>query len=586
MPTGLTYTGSGGTRVNAQGYIESVANNVPRFDYDPTNVTVSGQNLLLQSNSFTAATWNKSGCTISADGTLAPDGSAATKVITNSGSGFGGVGLIQTVTLTGLSYATSIVAKAGGLNRIQVQFSASPTNGRAFFDLASGTVSSVLAGTATITSLGSGWYKCTVIVTSTVGSIQMQYLPTDGTLTTGDGVAGVYVANAQLNEGSTALAYTATTTAAIAGTRVANMLKGLLIEESRTNRFQRSSEFDNAYWTKSNSTVTANQATALDGTVSADLLVWGNGITAGNATLWAGNGTNGFINGSTQFSTSIYIKSAGSATIRIMPFSTPQLGSANYSVFTLTGAGSVVNPGNSVGSISYVRDGWYRCSMYGAFGYDANGVNLILLNDATGNGTSGVYIWGAQTEPGSFPTSYIPTTTASVTRAADMCYTTSISSFFNPKQGSIFAEFSVPHEHYGGVSFNDGLVAFAGGTGNILLAERNGTLITDGLLYAGIRNGTPSAIALTNLRRNGAINRAGMNWNTDASGNGIITALAANGSVSTALQNYTGVISGTTTMYIGFQTISGSSTNRAVHMRKVLIFPRTLPSTYLLSQAY
>jgi hypothetical protein len=61
----------------------------------------------------------------------------------------------------------------------------------------------------------------------------------------------------------------------------------------------------------------------------------------------------------------------------------------------------------------------------------------------TTNSTDGVLFWGAQIESGSFPTSYIPTTTASVTRSADVCQITgtSFSSFFNANEGSIAAEY-------------------------------------------------------------------------------------------------------------------------------------------------
>jgi hypothetical protein len=56
-----------------------------------------------------------------------------------------------------------------------------------------------------------------------------------------------------------------------------------------------------------------------------------------------------------------------------------------------------------------------------------------------GNGTSGVFIWGAQIEAGSFPTSYIPTTTAAVTRSADVCQITGtdFSGFWNASEGAI-----------------------------------------------------------------------------------------------------------------------------------------------------
>lgn len=56
-----------------------------------------------------------------------------------------------------------------------------------------------------------------------------------------------------------------------------------------------------------------------------------------------------------------------------------------------------------------------------------------------GNGLDGakVYIWGAQLEPGSSPSSYIPTTTAQVTRAADVCSVNTLSPWYNPLEGSL-----------------------------------------------------------------------------------------------------------------------------------------------------
>jgi hypothetical protein len=59
-----------------------------------------------------------------------------------------------------------------------------------------------------------------------------------------------------------------------------------------------------------------------------------------------------------------------------------------------------------------------------------------------GDGTSGLYLWGAQVEVGSFATSYIPTTTAAVTRAADVAIIngTNFTSFYNNPEGSVVAE--------------------------------------------------------------------------------------------------------------------------------------------------
>jgi hypothetical protein len=62
----------------------------------------------------------------------------------------------------------------------------------------------------------------------------------------------------------------------------------------------------------------------------------------------------------------------------------------------------------------------------------------------TGNGTSGIYIWGAQLEQGSFPTSYIPTTTSILTRGADVASITetNFSSWYNQTEGTWFG--SIP----------------------------------------------------------------------------------------------------------------------------------------------
>jgi hypothetical protein len=60
----------------------------------------------------------------------------------------------------------------------------------------------------------------------------------------------------------------------------------------------------------------------------------------------------------------------------------------------------------------------------------------------TGDGYSGIYIWGAQLEAGAFATSYIPTTTAQVTRSADAASMTgtNFSSWYNEAGGTMYAE--------------------------------------------------------------------------------------------------------------------------------------------------
>jgi hypothetical protein len=101
-----------------------------------------------------------------------------------------------------------------------------------------------------------------------------------------------------------------------------------------------------------------------------------------------------------------------------------------------------------------VGNGWFRMTISATS--PSTGINQIrpvvgpALNGTTvgytGDITKGIYVWGAQLEVGAFPTSYIKTTTASVTRNADVAVMTGtdFSDWFNATEGTIFNQFSVP----------------------------------------------------------------------------------------------------------------------------------------------
>ena len=93
----LTRTGATATRVNSSGYIETMAEDTPRFDYDPVTPTICNgllieetkQNLKTYSSDYTQATWTKSaGCTIGTNAYVAPTGATTAQAIipTNNGS--------------------------------------------------------------------------------------------------------------------------------------------------------------------------------------------------------------------------------------------------------------------------------------------------------------------------------------------------------------------------------------------------------------------------------------------------------------------------------------------------------------------
>ena len=209
--------------------------------------------------------------------------------------------------------------------------------------------------------------------------------------------------------------------------------RGLLIEESRTNLYSRSEEFETATWTKTRSSITANATTAPDGTLTADKLVEDTSILNTHT-----------INSSvtppaTSHTFSVFVKKAERNFIVL------RLGGSN-DFFNLDTGVAITNVNTP--TITNFGNGWYRCTVTSAGGtqgslqMSADGITTLY----TGDGASGVFIWGAQLEAGSFPTSYIPTTTAALTRSADVCSITGgdFTSLYNATEGTILANASTP----------------------------------------------------------------------------------------------------------------------------------------------
>lgn len=192
---------------------------------------------------------------------------------------------------------------------------------------------------------------------------------------------------------------------------------GLIIEGARTNLAFRSQEIDNAVWSKTESTVSANVGTAPDGTVSADLIV----PSVNNLDHRVRQTIAGVVSGNT-YTPSVFLKRGGYSWARVSIGSTF---ATNYIfVNLLTGALGLNTGVTGIAIESWANDWWRVSGSMVATGTGSGVLDIFPLNGNTfttfaGDGTSGILAWGVQLEAGAGPTSYIPTTAAAVARSQD-----------------------------------------------------------------------------------------------------------------------------------------------------------------------
>jgi hypothetical protein len=270
---------------------------------------------------------------------------------------------------------------------------------------------------------------------------------------TGNGTSGVFLWGAQLEAvtyQTLPSTYVQTVASAYYGPRfdynpATLAARGLLIEEQRVNLFTNSEVFENAAWVKGNSTVTANATVAPDGTTTADKLVENTATGAHQITQQTA-----FVSG-TSYTWSFYVKAAERSVVRVL-FPAAAFTSNLTANFDLaTGAWRTGSPTPSPALTLASQDagnGWYRIAATATATASLNQTILLLMVDTpsgtgnyTGNGTSGLFIWGAQLEVGSFATSYIPTVASTVTRAPDVAVMTgtNFSSWYNQSEGTMVA---------------------------------------------------------------------------------------------------------------------------------------------------
>jgi hypothetical protein len=370
-----------GTRVNADGLVELVP-----------------YNLLTYSEQFDNSDWREEYVTLTPNTTTAPNGTLTADTLTaNSGNSY----LYQQFSaVANTTYTFSCYVKTSNISTT--------------LDIALVNQSGA-SGIANVSfTTTNNWTRVSVTGLSLTTQNAWVAFGTGGTFITGQ---QLYIWGAQLVEGTNALDYLPTTTRLnIARIDYSTGSPALLVEPQRTNLLDWSEDFTNVVWTKNAGvSVTSDSSISPSGVQNADTIVGATGPF-----VWGGAGTFvrgvGSLSSSTPYTFSVYLKGSGSVTITCRDGGT---GFTNNVVCALTSS-------------------WQRFEISRTTAAASTQLAYIF-SDASGN----FDIWGAQLEAGNYSTSYIPTTSASVTRNADVISKTGISSLIGQTEGSVFVDINI-----------------------------------------------------------------------------------------------------------------------------------------------
>jgi len=198
---------------------------------------------------------------------------------------------------------------------------------------------------------------------------------------------------------------------------VTREVQGLLIEEARTNLVLYSEQVDNAAWNKRAVTVTQNAGAAPNGTLTADKII-PSATTENHYVASISSVSSGDV-----YTSTVSVKADGYNFAKLQRARNNWATGSTVIINLVSGEFSALD-GNVF--VEKLTDGWFRIGVVGTV--DADGLAGFLIGptdslggivNTTGDGVKGIFLWGGQFEKGSFPTSYIPTTSAQVTRAAD-----------------------------------------------------------------------------------------------------------------------------------------------------------------------
>ena len=415
------------TRVNSAGLVELVP-----------------YNLLTYSEQFDNAAWDKSSGTIIANSTTAPNGTTTADTFTGNGV-LGAHDFFQGFTV-GANTTASIYVKKNTAQfvYISLNYQSSGVNwATGIYDLDNLTTATFQSGgvtnqVATITDEGNGWRRITLSVATANTDLFCMYGLSDSMSPTlgprgrveNSSLQSFYAWGAQLVQGSTAKDYQKTETRLnIPRLDYSNgTCPSLLVEPQRTNLLTYSSSFNSAGWLNVNASVTSDTTISPSGISDADTISFSSGGYVGQS--FSSSGFHSF---------SVYAKYIGTQWLYIQNYNGGDFGTW----FDIqNGVIGTIESGVTA-SIEQAENGFYRCTitMNASSGSSSIWVFFNTPSNGSYSRTGSSYFWGAQLEAGNYSTSYIPTTSASVTRNADVISKTGISSLIGQTEGTILLDF-------------------------------------------------------------------------------------------------------------------------------------------------
>lgn len=388
--------------------------------YDSTGkLTYAPNNILLRSNEFNVGAWNNVTATLTS-GVSDPLGGTNAWTMTAAGANST---IYQALSVTaGVNFVHSLyIRRRTGTGVIRFRSPATPAS-----------------DTDITAQVSSSWSR--VYLAGAAGA-STTYLFLQ-LATSGDAVDIAWGQAEAVTYQTTPSTYTATTASAYYGPRFdynpsTLAARGLLIEEARTNSSLYSEDLSNAWWTKTGASVSGGN-TAPDGTSNAYKLV----EDTANSPHYIGRLSLVPATVSTVYTMSLYVKTAGRSRARFYIY-----GFNNYTGFLDFSTKSVVSyTGGTSPTVTFtdINNGYIRVTITDTATFaelQFDGIYLVSTGTTfsyTGDGTSGMILWGLSREAGSFATSYIPTGSSSVARSADSVSMTgsNFSSWYNQSEGT------------------------------------------------------------------------------------------------------------------------------------------------------